>query len=80
MAAVKRSVYFGGSMPLDQGIRLEQAEFLAVLGSADAQALMLDYEAVNREIGELQLYSDDYPPAVQAGRLRGPTVDGSLNR
>ena len=80
VAAVKRSVYFGGSMPLDQGIRLEQAEFLAVLGSPEAQALMLDYEAVNREIGGLQLYSEDYPPAAEAGRLRRPREEGSMNR
>ena len=43
IAACKRAVYRGGSMPIDGGLRLERAEFLATLGTPEAQRSMRAY-------------------------------------
>ena len=56
VAATKRSVYFGGSMPLAEGMRLERAEFLATLPSDDAKAAMRAYVDAFERTGELPGY------------------------
>ena len=43
VAAVKRSAYIGGSLGLEDGLHLENAEFLSTLASPGAQEAMLAY-------------------------------------
>lgn len=43
IAACKRAVYLGGSMSLDAGLRLERAEFVAALGTPEAEQAMSAY-------------------------------------
>jgi enoyl-CoA hydratase/carnithine racemase len=40
--AIKRGVYFGGSMSLELGLRMEHIEFLGMAKSKDGQELMID--------------------------------------
>ncbi|SDI17011.1 Enoyl-CoA hydratase/carnithine racemase [Actinokineospora alba] len=75
IAAIKRSVYFGGSMPLTDGLHVERAEFLATALSTVGQGLMLDYMATTDATGELPLYS----PGVYAEALEAGTVPGIRN-
>ena len=48
VAAIKRSVYFGGSMSLEDGLHVERTEFLRQALSKDGQRLMLEYMADDR--------------------------------
>jgi enoyl-CoA hydratase len=70
VAAIKRSVYFGGSMSLTEGLHVERAEFLTTALSRVGQALMLEYMSSTEESGELPLYS----PGVYAEALETGTV------
>ncbi len=73
VAAVKRSVYFGGSMSLSEGLHVERAEFLTTIQSEDAQDLMSDYLAAMDSTNELPLYNyDAYRRAIQWGSFSGP--------
>ena len=66
VAAVKRSVYFGGSMSLPEGLHVERTEFLQTDQSEDGQELMLDYLATTEATGELPLYHPDtYAQALE---------------
>ncbi len=68
LAAVKRSVYFGGSMSLSEGLHVERAEFLTTIQSEDAQDLMSDYLADMDSTNELPFYNPDaYARAIQSG-------------
>ena len=67
VAACKRCVYEGGSLPLEDGLRLERAEFIAALGSDEAEAAMAAYVADHQTRGELP----GYDPA---------TIDRALER
>jgi len=72
VAAVKRSVYFGGSMSLPEGLHVERTEFLVTDQSKDAQDLMIDYLATTDATGELPLYNPDtYARALESGRVPG---------
>lgn len=72
VAAVKRAVYFGGSMSLSEGLHVERTEFLIADQSKDAQDLMLDYLASTEATGELPLYNPDtYARALESGRVPG---------
>src|SRR5437870_2275658 len=53
LGAIKRSIYFGSSLPLEQGLQLEHAEFLVRDQSKEAQRRMLDYLAATDATGEL---------------------------
>ena len=75
VAAIKRSVYFGGSMSLTDGLHVERAEFLTTALSKVGQELMLDYMATTDATGELPLYS----PGVYAEALAAGTVPGIRN-
>jgi enoyl-CoA hydratase/carnithine racemase len=56
IAGVKRAVYLGGAESLAAGLRLERAEFMAALGTEDADQAMAAYvEQLDRE-GELPAY------------------------
>jgi enoyl-CoA hydratase len=76
VAAIKRAVYFGGSMSLTDGLHVESAEFLTTALSKVGQELMLDYMATTEADGELPLYS----PGVFAEALEAGTVPGLRNR
>ncbi|AMY20301.1 MULTISPECIES: enoyl-CoA hydratase/isomerase family protein [Nocardiaceae] len=68
IGAIKRSVYLGGSMPIEDGLAKENAEFISLMPSARAQELMLDYMASTEALGELPLYdSEVYAQALAAG-------------
>ncbi|HSX00002.1 MAG TPA: enoyl-CoA hydratase/isomerase family protein [Patescibacteria group bacterium] len=70
LGAIKRSVYFGGSMTLPRGLQLEHAEFLVRDQSKEAQRLMLEYIATTEATGELPLLNQaTYRRALSKGRI-----------
>jgi enoyl-CoA hydratase/carnithine racemase len=72
VAAIKRAVYFGGSMSLTEGLHIERTEFLLADQSKDAQDVMIDYLATTDSTGELPLYDPDtYARALETGSLPG---------
>jgi enoyl-CoA hydratase/carnithine racemase len=78
IAAIKRAVYFGGSMPLDEGLHLENAEFIMSAPSDAAQELMVEYlERTDRD-GDLPFYS----PAIFDETLRNGSLplSGKVSR
>ena len=71
IAAAKRAVYEGGSLPLPAGLRLERAEFIAALGSPDAIELMSAYIAETERTGELPGYDRaTLEQALERGRIQ----------
>jgi enoyl-CoA hydratase/carnithine racemase len=82
VAAVKRAVYFGGSMSLSEGLHVERTEFLIADQSKDAQDLMIDYLATTEATGELPLYNPDtYARALESGRVPGRrSTNGAVSR
>ena len=72
IAEIKRSVYFGGSMSLSEGLHVERTEFLIADQSKEAQNLMLGYLATTDATGALPLYNPDtYARALESGRVPG---------
>ena len=70
IAASKRAVYEGGSLPLSQGLRLERAEFLAALGTREAEWAMQAYLDATDETGQLPAYDpESLEQALRAGRF-----------
>ncbi len=70
LGAVKRSIYFGNTLSLENGLQLEHAEFLVRDQSKEAQQRMLEYIATTDATGELPLLNRDaYTRALAAGRL-----------
>jgi len=68
--AIKRSVYFGGSMSLPEGLHVERTEFLGTDQSAKGQQLMLQYLDDIDTVGELPLYHEDtYARALESGTV-----------
>jgi enoyl-CoA hydratase/carnithine racemase len=68
VAAVKRSAYIGGSLGLEDGLYVENAEFLSTLASPGAQEAMLAYMRRTEEMGDLPLYDPPtYEQTLQAG-------------
>lgn len=73
--AIKRSVYFGGSMSLPEGLHVERTEFLGTDQSKEGQELMLRYLATTDATGELPLYDPDtYAQALELGQVPGSTA------
>ena len=73
VAASKRAVYEGGSMALADGLRLERAEFLATLGTAEAQSAMAAYVEGIEQTGDLPGYdAAALERALETGRFRRP--------
>jgi enoyl-CoA hydratase/carnithine racemase len=74
IAAIKRAVYLGGSMSLEEGLHVERTEFIKVSPSETAQSLMVEYlERTDRE-GDLPLYDPAiYQEALASGRFPLPT-------
>jgi enoyl-CoA hydratase/carnithine racemase len=72
IGAIKRSIYFGSSLPLEEGLQLEHAEFLVRDQSKEAQERMLAYIAATEATGELPLLNrETYARALSTGRLDG---------
>jgi enoyl-CoA hydratase/carnithine racemase len=73
VAAIKRAVYFGGSMSLTEGLHVERTEFLTTALSATGQRLMRDYMAATESTGVLPL-SDPavYEEALRTGAVGAP--------
>lgn len=70
VAAVKRSAYIGGSLDLEDGLRVENAEFLSTLAGREAQDAMLAYMERTDEIGDLPLYvQSTFEETVEAGKF-----------
>ncbi|WP_405476133.1 enoyl-CoA hydratase/isomerase family protein [Streptomyces sp. NBC_00009] len=70
VAAAKRSVYFGGSLSLQDGLHIERTEFFTRVMSKEGQELMLDYIATTEATGELPLYNPDtYAQALASGSV-----------
>ena len=67
IAAIKRAVYLGGSMTLDEGLHLERTEFITISPSDTAQALMVGYLERTVSDGDLPLFE----PAVYEEALAG---------
>ena len=80
--AIKRSVYFGGSMSLPEGLHVERTEFLQTDQSEVGQELMLQYLSDTDSTGELPLYRPDtYAQALESGRVPGVgSTNGAVNR
>jgi enoyl-CoA hydratase/carnithine racemase len=70
IGAIKRSIYFGSSLPLEEGLQLEHAEFLVRDQSKEAQKRMLAYLAATEATGELPLMNrETYAHALSTGRI-----------
>jgi enoyl-CoA hydratase/carnithine racemase len=71
--AIKRSVYIGGSDTLEEGMHVENTEFLKVLPTQDAQELMLGYLAHTDSTGDLPFYNPaTLAEALEKGRFPHP--------
>jgi len=70
LGAIKRSVYFGSSLPLESGLQFEHGEFLVRDQSKEAQRRMREYIATTNASGDLPLLDrKTYEQALSAGRL-----------
>jgi len=68
IAAIKRAVNVGASLPMAEGLHLERTEFLASLPQRAAQEIMLSYLRDTAVHGELPLYQPGgYAAALQHG-------------
>lgn len=71
LGAIKRSVYFGGSLSLEDGLQFEHGEFLVRDQAKEAQQLMLGYLAATDASGELPFMDPGiYEHAMSAGSVR----------
>jgi enoyl-CoA hydratase len=70
VAACKRAVYEGGSLPLSLGLREEQSEFMATLGTAAAEDAMSAYQDALQRTDELPGYDPEMlERALRSGRF-----------
>ena len=67
VAELKQTVLYGGSLSLDEGLRTENAGFLATLGMAKAQRAMAAYVAHIEEAGELPAGDPDARRKLEEG-------------
>jgi enoyl-CoA hydratase/carnithine racemase len=68
--AIKRAVYVGGSMSLEDGLHVERTEFMSALSGESAQALMLEYMERTAHEGDLPLYEPAiYEQALELGHF-----------
>ena len=75
LGAIKRSVYFGASMPLLDGLQFEHAEFLVRDQAKEAQKRMLEYVVATEATGDLPLLD----PKTYARTLREGRIGGGSN-
>lgn len=78
ITAIKRAVYLGGSMSLEDGLHVERTEFIKSSPTAPAQALMVEYLDRTSRDGELPFYDPAvYEQSLEGGHLPLPnTVPG----
>jgi enoyl-CoA hydratase/carnithine racemase len=70
IGAIKRSIYFGSTQSLEEGLQLEHAEFLVRDQSKEAQERMLAYIAETKATGELPLMNrEKFARALNTGRI-----------
>ena len=70
IAAIKRAVYLGGSMTLDEGLHLERTEFITISPTETAQSLMVGYLDRTVHDGDLPLYTPAiFDEALESGRF-----------
>src|SRR5215217_7540061 len=70
--AIKRSVYFGASMLLLDGLQFEHAEFLVRDQAKEAQKRMVEYVVATEATGDLPLLDPKtYARALREGRIGG---------
>lgn len=70
IGAIKRCIYFGSTLPLEDGLQLEHAEFLVRDQSKEAQMRMLAYIGAMESAGELPLLNREvYAHALRVGRM-----------
>ncbi|UUZ68003.1 enoyl-CoA hydratase/isomerase family protein [Polaromonas sp. P2-4] len=70
IGAIKRAVYLGGSMTLDEGLHLERTEFISIIPSETAQSLMVGYLDRTARDGDLPFYVPEiYHEALADGRF-----------
>ncbi len=55
----KRAVYEGGSLPLADGLRLENAEFMSAIAAPEALAAMQSYVNASERLGDLAGYDPE---------------------
>lgn len=55
--AIKRAVYLGGSMSLEEGMHLERTEMLTTMSSRDVQRLSAQYIELFNKDGDLPMYN-----------------------
>lgn len=68
--AIKRAVYIGGSMSLEEGLHVERTEFMSALSGENAQALMIEYMERTGHEGDLPLYDPAiYDQALKNGHF-----------
>ena len=73
--AIKRSIYYGATLSLEDGLRLEHAEFLVRDQSKQAQQRMLEYIAATDAAGQLPLlHRESYAKALAVGRFGSDTT------
>ena len=76
LGAIKRSIYFGSSLSLQDGLQFEHAEFVVRDQSKQAQGRMLEYIATTDATGELPLLNrETYARALAAGRYGSSRSD-----
>lgn len=70
IGAIKRSIYFGTTLSLEDGLQLEHAEFLVRDQDKEAQRRMLAYIAETEATGELPLMNrETYARALKVGAI-----------
>jgi len=73
VAGVKRAAYIGGSLDLEAGLRVENAQFFSTITGHDSQQIMLDYIRQTDATGDLPLYDPaGYAQARRDGRYIAP--------
>jgi len=73
IGAIKRCIYFGSALSLEEGLQFEHAEFLVRDQSKEAQERMLAYIAATEATGELPLMNrETYARALHEGRIGTP--------
>jgi enoyl-CoA hydratase/carnithine racemase len=67
VAACKRAVLEGGSLPLEAGLRVEQSEFLATIGSDPSRRAMAAYVEHIERTGEIPAYDPELRERLRDG-------------
>jgi len=70
IGAVKRAVRFGGSLPPEDGLRLEAGEFLSAMSTPESIEAQRAYVDRTNELGDVPIANPDIRAAViERGRF-----------